>query len=328
VPPRAAGRDSRRGVVRRSWYRLEWRELFAYALPGCLSGLQAAAFITWWLILWKVPAARVPFAAGNDAARLLAFWLPDLGVSCSTSLAAAWLLNAGSRWGILLAWFAAGGVVYAAAYCVASTTMTGSGWWGAVLMALAALLSAVAALDASAPLIEIFRHARPASPGHNVVKTLLQIVLFWSFFLAVIPLAIRFVELQAGLAGFDLPARRWLAAALFLGFSSLGLASGLTMARLGDGTPLPLDATNRLVVRGPYAYLRNPMVTAGMGQGVAVSLLLGSYGVLVYVLLGGLIWQGLVRPAEEADLAATFGAPYLEYREAVRCWWPRRRPYS
>ena len=38
---------------------------------------------------------------------------------------------------------------------------------------------------------------------------------------------------------------------LFIAFSSLGLTSGLLMSSRGSGTPLPFDATNRLVATGP-----------------------------------------------------------------------------
>ena len=107
--------------------------------------------------------------------------------------------------------------------------------------------------------------------------------------------------------------------------SALGLWSGLALSSHGEGTPLPFDATHRLVLAGPYGVVRNPMVVAGLAQGLAVALLLGSGIVAIYVALGGLIWQCLVRPAEEDDMLRTFGDEYDRYRAAVRCWWPRRR---
>jgi len=98
------------------------------------------------------------------------------------------------------------------------------------------------------------------------------------------------------------------------------------MSLFGRGTPLPLDATRELVVRGPYAGVRNPMVMAGLGQGLAVGLYSGSVLVLLYVVVGGLIWDLVVRPMEEADLLRNFGARYQRYREAVKCWCPTFRP--
>lgn len=110
--------------------------------------------------------------------------------------------------------------------------------------------------------------------------------------------------------------------------AGLGLASGLTMAVRGAGTPLLFAAPNRLVTSGPYGHVRNPMVIAGLGQGMAVGLWLGSWVVVTYVLLGGAIWQCLVRPAEERDLRDTFGEDFAAYCQSIRCWLPRRRAYK
>jgi hypothetical protein len=51
--------------------------------------------------------------------------------------------------------------------------------------------------------------------------------------------------------------------------------------------------------------------------------MLGSWIVVVYALLGSLVWNYVVRPHEEHDLEERFGAQYRAYRDAVRCWVPR-----
>ena len=99
------------------------------------------------------------------------------------------------------------------------------------------------------------------------------------------------------------------------------------MARMGNGTPFPLDGSRQLVVSGPYAYIRNPMMIAGLGQGIAVGLWLGSPFVLGYVRVGGWVWQCLVRPLEEKDMSQNFGAAYEEYCQTVHCWQPRLKQY-
>jgi protein-S-isoprenylcysteine O-methyltransferase Ste14 len=173
----------------------------------------------------------------------------------------------------------------------------------------------------------MFRRAAPASPAWNFAKTLLQIVVMWGVGLALFPLAIDRAAAQAGIAHFHLPARREIGAALFLLFSAGGLWSCVVMVRWGDGTPLPIDATNRLVARGPYAFLRNPMAVCGAGQAAAVGAWLGSWPVMAYAMAGALLWNFVARPAEEADLLHHFGAEYEEYRRYVRCWIPRLTPY-
>ena len=44
---------------------------------------------------------------------------------------------------------------------------------------------------------------------------------------------------------------------------------------------------------------------------------------LLSVVLGGIVWHVLIRPAEERDLTARFGDEYVAYCLRVRCWWPR-----
>jgi protein-S-isoprenylcysteine O-methyltransferase Ste14 len=85
---------------------------------------------------------------------------------------------------------------------------------------------------------------------------------------------------------------------------------------------------NRLVVAGPYRWVRNPMALAGIAQGVAVGLITASWLVVIYALAGSLVWNHIVRPYEEADLEKRFGAAFLRYRMHVRCWVPRFTPVA
>jgi protein-S-isoprenylcysteine O-methyltransferase Ste14 len=115
-------------------------------------------------------------------------------------------------------------------------------------------------------------------------------------------------------------------AGAFVLASALGLWSCVTMALRGEGTPLPAETARRLVVAGPYRWVRNPMAVAGGLQTATVGLVTGSWLVIVIAVVGALAWHTLIRPAEEADLASRFGDPYERYRSAVRCWIPTRPP--
>ena len=64
------------------------------------------------------------------------------------------------------------------------------------------------------------------------------------------------------------------------------------------------------------------MVIAGLLQGVGVMLMLGSWFMIPYILLGGVYWQYCVRPVEEEDLFARFGDEYSQYKDNVSCWVP------
>jgi protein-S-isoprenylcysteine O-methyltransferase Ste14 len=290
---------------------------------------QALTIGAWWIYLFAFPADRQLFVPpGASGLDLLAFSFPDLIVAVPASLAAGLaVLLFRSRWALPLAWLAAGAIDYAFVYCVGWSLLRHGGWTNVACMAPAALLSTVSALDVSAGVIEIFRRASPSTSFRHVLATLGQIALFWSFFLLVVPPALMFVEAQMEGSRFVFAGQRPLAGALLVLCSALGLASGITMASRGAGTPLPFAAPSCLVATGPYAHLRNPMVVAGLGQGFAVGLWHGSWAVLAYVLLGGFLWNFLVRPAEERDLLALFGEDFMWYCRHVRCWIPRLRPF-
>ena len=97
----------------------------------------------------------------------------------------------------------------------------------------------------------------------------------------------------------------------------------LTFVFVGKGTPAPFDPPQRLVVRGPYRIVRNPMyVGAGLALAGA-SLVYKSVPLLIYVGLLWLITHGLVVWYEEPKLRRTFGNAYEVYCERVGRWWPK-----
>ena len=114
------------------------------------------------------------------------------------------------------------------------------------------------------------------------------------------------------------------AALLFLACSSLNIATGVVLAKNGQGTPLPVACPRELVVSGPYGYVRNPMAIAGIGQAIAIALWFGAVLVLLYAITGAIAWHVIVRPLEERDLQFRFGHAYDAYRVAVPLWWPRK----
>lgn len=178
---------------------------------------------------------------------------------------------------------------------------------------------------------KLLKHFKVSQSDHttwNVVKTLLQTTVFWSIFLWVLPVGIQNIEDRIGILPFEFEGQKTAAIVIFVCASVLGLASGLTMSTKGKGTPLPLDCPQQLVVAGPYRYVRNPMAIAGLTQGFAVGLGIGSIGVIVYVLIGMWLWNQWVRPIEEEDLANRFHTSYSEYCRQIRCWVPNVHGYQ
>jgi protein-S-isoprenylcysteine O-methyltransferase Ste14 len=136
------------------------------------------------------------------------------------------------------------------------------------------------------------------------------------------------VRLGWGLPG-GLTAPAGLVGAMLI-LAGLRLAIGTIslFGREGQGTLAPWDSTRKLVVRGPYRRVRNPMIS---GVGLILlgeAAILGSPSILIVFgifVLANLIYIPLV---EEPGLAARFGAEYEQYREAVPRWIPRRTPWT
>lgn len=95
----------------------------------------------------------------------------------------------------------------------------------------------------------------------------------------------------------------------------------------GLGTPAPIAPPSRLVVTGPYRYVRNPMYVAVLTVifGEAIFFAdprLAAYGVVVW-----LLFHAFVRLYEEPALKEQFGAEYQAYKANVPRWIPRLSPW-
>ncbi|MDR1236518.1 MAG: isoprenylcysteine carboxylmethyltransferase family protein [Holosporaceae bacterium] len=93
--------------------------------------------------------------------------------------------------------------------------------------------------------------------------------------------------------------------------------------KVGKGTAAPWDPPKKLVVTGPYCYVRNPMITSVLTMLIAESLLLGSwhiFGWFVTFFLGNTVYFPFF---EEKDLEKRFGKDYLQYKRNVPRWIPR-----
>jgi protein-S-isoprenylcysteine O-methyltransferase Ste14 len=91
----------------------------------------------------------------------------------------------------------------------------------------------------------------------------------------------------------------------------------------GKGTPIPLMATQKLVVKRPYTYCRNPMALGTSAYYLGVAIGMGSYPAVVLALVypvGMLIYIKLV---EEKEMAERFGLEYLEYKRRTPFLIPR-----
>lgn len=96
----------------------------------------------------------------------------------------------------------------------------------------------------------------------------------------------------------------------------------LAFARIGKGTPAPFDPPRRLVIRGPYRFVRNPMY---IGAGLALAgaaLFYESASLLAYAAAFLLAAHFFVMWYEEPVLRRSFGDEYEAYCQRVRRWRP------
>jgi protein-S-isoprenylcysteine O-methyltransferase Ste14 len=117
---------------------------------------------------------------------------------------------------------------------------------------------------------------------------------------------------------------------------SILLAMGLSLAtwtmwlfaHRGKGTAAPWNPPKKLVVEGPYAYVRNPMITSVFMMQIAEALLLNSwliFGLFGLFLLGNMLYFPFF---EEKDLEKRFGDDYRTYKRNVPRWIPRLTPWK
>ncbi len=95
-------------------------------------------------------------------------------------------------------------------------------------------------------------------------------------------------------------------------------------AVFGKGTPAPIDAPKRLVIKGLYRYTRNPMYMGLLTLIAGWAILFGSvilvgYGVALFI-----FFSLFVHLYEEPHLSKEFGDEYAAYVEQVGRWLPRR----
>ena len=96
----------------------------------------------------------------------------------------------------------------------------------------------------------------------------------------------------------------------------------------GEGTLAPWDPPRRLVVRGPYRYVRNPMISGVVFVlfGEALSLLSRPHFIWALIFLA--VNSIYIPLLEETGLRHRFGDSYVEYCRHVRRLIPRFRPWE
>ena len=95
-------------------------------------------------------------------------------------------------------------------------------------------------------------------------------------------------------------------------------------ASFGRGTPAPIDPPKRLVVRGLYRYVRNPMHMGILTVILGWAMFFGDRGLVLYAVCVFIAFHAIIRLYEEPHLRRDFGPEYSAYTSEVRRWLPRR----
>ena len=104
--------------------------------------------------------------------------------------------------------------------------------------------------------------------------------------------------------------------------AALALTCIFTFVVVGKGTPAPFDAPRRLVVRGPYRFVRNPMYLGAALALAGAALFYQSPALLGYAGAFLLLTHVFVVLYEEPTLRRTFEADYEGYCRRTGRWWP------
>lgn len=144
-----------------------------------------------------------------------------------------------------------------------------------------------------------------------------------------LPALLLFFQYEAGTEPFRLPVLinylDWLFAAF--GFCLLSWTVVL-FATKGKGTLAPWSPPTRLVIMGPYKYVRNPMISGVLFVLIGEALLFKSFWLLGWCCFFFLLNHLNFLLKEEPDLEERFGEDYLKYKKGVNRWIPRFTPYT
>lgn len=279
-------------------------------MKGIAYLIQATLILFWWLGLSLNSNFFKAFQFPNIGENAFnSFFVPDIFIITILSLIRAYKPIKDLEFIIL------GGFAYGSLYCINASILTEGGYLSTTLMLIGLFYNIFLVYQR-----KFFRESNTSNVVINGIKTIIQILCVWLITLVVFP-SILINEFNLSQNHDTLSTI--FSITLFVLFSALGLYSALVIVLKGEGTPLPLDQTKKLVINGPYKYVRNPMAVAGIGQGLAISIYFVSIHILIYALIGALIWQFAVRPLEEKNMSLRFGEEYEKYKKTVFCWLPR-----
>ncbi len=123
---------------------------------------------------------------------------------------------------------------------------------------------------------------------------------------------------------------RWVGAPVFLaGFAvAMGSRRLIYNREQWEEAPSATGIPKRLIVSGPYRYVRNPMLLGMVLIVFGEALYTQSPGIFCYLAAFFLFLNLIMIPGEECRLEERFGESYLRYKSKIRRWLPTASPYE
>lgn len=159
-------------------------------------------------------------------------------------------------------------------------------------------------------------HKRQYSRGQKIVSLVVQGI----FFLVLLPLIIFYVSQKLDtFFGFleivPSPLNIYLGLLLFVVGLIISFWAVWVQLQIGQGTPAPMMPTQKLVVKPPYTYCRNPMGLGTEMLFLSLGIIFNSLSftlvsILLFVIL--LIYYKFI---EKKELALRYGEEYLAYKK-------------
>ncbi len=165
---------------------------------------------------------------------------------------------------------------------------------------------------------------REYSPGRRIIALIIEGV----FLLGILPATlVYFSRLLDG--RFELPPLAFGVVNIVLGCGFV--VAGILLAwwaiyvqfTVGRGTPVPVMATQQLIIQKPYSYCRNPMALGAIVVYLGVAILAGSISAVVLVLTFAVLLLIYIKSLEEKEMELRFGEAYQEYRKRTPFIIPR-----
>jgi protein-S-isoprenylcysteine O-methyltransferase Ste14 len=162
------------------------------------------------------------------------------------------------------------------------------------------------------------------SPGQRIMGLAVEGVVF----LGILPTGLVYfsalLDRQLGMPRFGMgPVNVVIGAALLVGGFALGFWSVYVQFTVGRGTPVPVMATQQLIVQKPYSYCRNPMALGAIVAYLGVAVIVASAAAVLLVAAGTALLLTYIKVLEEKEMEARFGEAYEQYRKETPFIFPR-----